>query len=65
MFTNSTNPLVKIDTYNFVIEKYNSMKAEFDSINTVNDEKHFLYLKISQLTLTLKLLQIHKIYQKL
>ena len=45
MFTNSTNPLVKIDTYNSVIEKYNLMKAEFDSINTVSDEKHFLYLK--------------------
>ncbi len=45
MFTNSTNPLVKLETYNSVIEKYNSMKVSYDSINTVSDEKHFLYLE--------------------
>ena len=45
MFTNSTNPLVKLETYNSIIAKYNSMENNHDSLNTVSDEKHFLYLK--------------------
>ena len=45
MFTNSTNPLVKLETYNSIIKKYNQMKSPYDSLNTVSDEKHFLYLK--------------------
>ena len=45
MFTNCTSPLVKLETYNSIIEKYNSMENSYDSLNTVSDEKQFLYLK--------------------
>ena len=32
-------------TYNLIVEKYNSMENIYDSLNTVSDEKQFLYLK--------------------
>jgi CMP-N-acetylneuraminic acid synthetase len=44
MFTNCTSPLVKIETYNKVLEKFNKIKDKNDSLNTVTEEKNFLYL---------------------
>ena len=44
MFTNCTSPLVKIETYNKILEKFNKIKSKNDSLNTVTEEKNFLYL---------------------
>lgn len=44
MFTNCTSPLVKIETYNKILEKFNKIKNKNDSLNTVTEEKNFLYL---------------------
>jgi CMP-N-acetylneuraminic acid synthetase len=44
MFTNCTSPLVKIETYNNIFEKFEAIKNNNDSLNTVTEEKNFLYL---------------------
>ena len=44
MFTNCTSPIIKLETYNTIIEKYQKMNNLNDSINTVTKEKNFLYL---------------------
>ena len=44
MFTNCTSPLVRIETYNTILKKYEKLKNINDSINTVTNEKQFLYL---------------------
>lgn len=44
MFTNCTSPLVKIESYNLIIQNYNKIDHSYDSLNTVSDEKQFLYL---------------------
>lgn len=44
MFTNCTSPLVKIETYNKVLEKFKKNKNKIDSLNTVTEERNFLYL---------------------
>ena len=45
MFTNCTSPLVKIETYNKIILNYKKNTKKKSSLNTVTDEKQFLYLK--------------------
>ena len=45
MFTNCTSPLVKIETYNKIILNYKKNNKKKSSLNTVTDEKQFLYLK--------------------
>ena len=42
MFTNCTSPLVKVATYNKILKLL--LKKIIDSLNTVTDEKQFLYL---------------------
>jgi N-acylneuraminate cytidylyltransferase len=44
MFTNCTSPLVKIQTYKKIIEKFYKIRNKNDSLNTVTEEKSFLYL---------------------
>jgi CMP-N-acetylneuraminic acid synthetase len=44
MFTNCTSPLVKIETYNNIFKKFEEIKNINDSLNTVTEEKNFLYL---------------------
>ena len=44
MFTNCTSPLVKISTYNKIFKKFEETKNINDSLNTVTEEKSFLYL---------------------
>lgn len=44
MFTNCTSPLVKIATYNKILKTFIKKKNIIDSLNTVTDEKQFLYL---------------------
>ena len=44
MFTHCTNPLIKEETYNKVINSFETTKSKYDSINTVSDVKEFLYL---------------------
>ena len=44
MFTNCTSPLVKIETYNNIFKKFEEIKNIIDSLNTVTEEKNFLYL---------------------
>jgi CMP-N-acetylneuraminic acid synthetase len=44
MFTNCTSPLVKISTYNKIFKKFEEIKNVNDSLNTVTEEKSFLYL---------------------
>jgi hypothetical protein len=44
MFTNCTSPLVKIETYNNIFKKFEEIKNVNDSLNTVTEEKNFLYL---------------------
>jgi len=44
MFTNCTSPLVKIETYNKILKKFEEIKDVNDSLNTVTSEKQFLYL---------------------
>ena len=43
MFTNCTSPLVKIETYKVILEKFDQIKDSYDSLNTVTDEKQFLF----------------------
>jgi CMP-N-acetylneuraminic acid synthetase len=42
MFTNCTNPLLKIFRYEEIIKKFNTVKNKFDSINTVTPVRDFL-----------------------
>lgn len=44
MFTNCTSPLVKLETYNNIFKKFEETKNVNDSLNTVTEEKNFLYL---------------------
>jgi CMP-N-acetylneuraminic acid synthetase len=44
MFTNCTSPLVKLETYNNIFKKFQEIKNINDSLNTVTEEKNFLYL---------------------
>jgi CMP-N-acetylneuraminic acid synthetase len=44
MFTNSTSPLVKLETYNNIFKKFEETRNINDSLNTVTEEKNFLYL---------------------
>ena len=44
MFTNCTSPLVKVETYNKFLRIFFKNKNLHDSLNTVCDEKQFLYL---------------------
>jgi CMP-N-acetylneuraminic acid synthetase len=44
MFTNCTSPLVKLETYNNIFKKFAETKNINDSLNTVTEEKNFLYL---------------------
>jgi CMP-N-acetylneuraminic acid synthetase len=44
MFTNCTSPLVKIETYNNIFKKFEEIKNINDSLNTVTEEKNFLYM---------------------
>ena len=43
MFTDCTNPLIKVETYIDVINSFESVKSKYDSINTVSDVKEYLY----------------------
>ena len=45
MFTNCTSPLVKIQTYNNIVDQYYKIKNLNDSLNTATEEKHFLYME--------------------
>ncbi len=45
MFTNCTSPLIKEETYKKIINLFFKNKKKYDSINTVNQLKEFLYLK--------------------
>jgi N-acylneuraminate cytidylyltransferase len=44
MFTNCTSPLVKVVTYNKILKTFIKLKKNNDSLNTVTEEKQFLYL---------------------
>jgi CMP-N-acetylneuraminic acid synthetase len=44
MFTNCTSPLVKLETYNNIFKKFEETRHINDSLNTVTEEKNFLYL---------------------
>jgi len=44
MFTNCTSPLIKEETYEKIIIKFESSKSSNDSINTVTEIKEYLYL---------------------
>jgi CMP-N-acetylneuraminic acid synthetase len=44
MFTNCTSPLVKLETYINIFKKFSETKNINDSLNTVTEEKNFLYL---------------------
>lgn len=44
MFTNCTSPLVKLETYINIFKKFLETKNINDSLNTVTEEKNFLYL---------------------
>ena len=44
MFTNCTSPLVKLETYNNIFKKFEETRNVNDSLNTVTEEKNFLYL---------------------
>lgn len=44
MFTNCTSPLVKVETYNKFLRIFFKSINLHDSLNTVSDEKQFLYL---------------------
>ena len=45
MFTNSTSPLVKIKTYQSIINKFLKIKKNYGSINTVTSIKEYIYYK--------------------
>ena len=42
MFTNCTNPLVKISRYQEIIKKFKTVKNKYDSVNTVTPVRDFL-----------------------
>ena len=44
MFTNCTSPLVKIKTYQSIINKFLKIKKKYGSINTVTRIREFVYL---------------------
>ena len=44
MFTHCTNPLIKTETYNKIINIFKKLKSVNDSINTVTEVKEFLFL---------------------
>ena len=44
MFTNCTSPLVKINTYQKIINKFLKIKKKYGSINTVTPIREFVYL---------------------
>ena len=43
MFTNCTSPLIKIETFKNIINTFEKLKSEKDSVNTVTDLKEFLF----------------------
>ena len=45
MFTNCTSPLIKIKTYQTIINKFLKIKKNYGSINTVTPIKQFIYYK--------------------
>ncbi len=44
MFTNCTSPLVKVSSYQSIINKFHKIKKKYGSINTVTPIKEFVYL---------------------
>ncbi len=44
MFTHCTNPLIKLETYEAMVEFFEKQKENFDSFNTVTEVKEFLLL---------------------
>ena len=45
MFTNCTSPLIKLNTYQSIVEKFFTLKKSLGSINTVTPIKEFVYYK--------------------
>lgn len=45
MFTNCTSPLIKIKTYQAIVNKFLKIKKKYGSINTVTPIKEFIYYK--------------------
>ena len=45
LFTHCTNPLIKVDTYEKMIEIFYKEKNKFDSFNSVTEVKEFLILQ--------------------
>ena len=45
LFTHCTNPLIKIDTYEKMIETFYKEKNKFDSFNSVTEVREFLILQ--------------------
>lgn len=45
MFTNCTSPLIKVKTYQNIINKFLKIKKIYGSINTVSQLKEFIYFK--------------------
>ena len=44
LFTNCTSPLIKVETYNEIIDNFDILYPSCDSINTVSEVKEYLYL---------------------
>jgi|TARA_B100001540_G_C15636067_1_gene564420 CMP-N-acetylneuraminic acid synthetase len=44
IFTNCTSPLIKVETYNEIIDSFDISFPEHDSVNTVSEMKEYLYL---------------------
>ena len=44
-FTNCTSPMIKISTYQKTIDRFEKNKKKYDSLNTVNLVKDFLFFK--------------------
>ena len=44
IFTNCTSPLIKVETYNEIIDSFDIAYPEHDSVNTVSELKEYLYL---------------------
>ena len=45
LFTHCTNPIIKVKTYDDIIKIFEETNNKYDSINTVNEVKEFLYLE--------------------
>ena len=45
MFTNCTSPLIKINTYQSIVNKFLQIKNKYGSINTVTPLQDFIYFK--------------------